>query len=349
MVAPFPWFGGKRRVAPLVWRHFGDVVNYVEPFFGSGAVLLARPEPWHGSETINDADGFVANFWRALQHDPEHVARYADWPVNENDQHARHVWLVGERETLTARLEGDPEFYDAKIAGWWVWGVGCWIGAGWCSGAGPWRSVDGKLVHLGDAGRGVHRQRVHLGDAGQGVHRKLVHLGDAGQGVHRKRVHLGDAGQGEDGLLAWFGTLADRLRRVRVCCGDWERVCGHTPTVKQGLTGVLLDPPYADTATRTDGLYATDSLSVAHDVRRWAVEHGDDPRLRIALCGYDGEHAMPADWTPVPWKAHGGYGSQGNGAGRENAQREVVWFSPHCLSDKRQQCQQTFDLLAAGA
>ena len=35
--APFPWFGGKRRVAPEVWERFGDVPNYVEPFFGSGA------------------------------------------------------------------------------------------------------------------------------------------------------------------------------------------------------------------------------------------------------------------------------------------------------------------------
>jgi DNA adenine methylase len=316
--APFPWFGGKSRAAGLIWQRFGAVRNYVEPFFGSGAVLLARPDGWEGSETINDKDGFVANFWRAVRADPEGVAHHADWPVNENDQHARHVWLVNQRETLTARLEGDPAFFDAQIAGWWVWGIGCWIGAGWCSGTGPWRSVDGQLVHLGNAGQGVHRQ--------------LVHLGNAGQGVHRKLVHLGDAGQGGDGLAAWMLALSDRIRRVRVCCGDWERVCGPTPTVKQGLTGVLLDPPYADTAARTDNLYATDSLSVAHSVRRWALEHGDDPRLRIALCGYDGEHAMPSDWTAVPWKAHGGYGSQGNGAGRENAAREVVWFSPHCLT-----------------
>jgi len=39
-----PWFGGKSRAAHLVWAAFGDVSNYVEPFFGSGAVLLAVPE-----------------------------------------------------------------------------------------------------------------------------------------------------------------------------------------------------------------------------------------------------------------------------------------------------------------
>ena len=48
--APFPWFGGKARIAAQVWQRFGDVRNYVEPFFGSGAVLLNRPRPFVGSE-----------------------------------------------------------------------------------------------------------------------------------------------------------------------------------------------------------------------------------------------------------------------------------------------------------
>jgi hypothetical protein len=128
-------------------------------------------------------------------------------------------------------------------------------------------------------------------------------------------------------------SLADRLQRVRVCCGDWSRVCGPTPTVKQGLTAVLLDPPYGEDE-RTVDLYAVDSGTVAADVRRWALEWGDDARMRIALCGYDGEHDMPG-WTAVPWKAHGGYGSQGDGRGRDNALREVIWFSPHCLGSSR--------------
>lgn len=306
--APFPWFGAKSRIADEVWARFGDVVNYVEPMFGSGAVLLARPEPYAGIETVNDADGFI----RALAADPEQVARYADWPVNECDQHARHIWLVGQRESLTARLEGDPDFYDAKIAGWWCWGICTWIGSGWCSGDGPWQSVDGQLVHLGNAGRGVHRQRVHLGDAGRGVHRKS---------------------EAESGIYAWFEALAERLRRVRVCCGDWSRVVGPTVTVRQGLTAVFLDPPYS-TAERTADLYAVDG-DIAGDVRRWAIEHGDDPLLRIALCDYgEAEHEMPATWERLNWKAQGGYGSQGS-RGSLNAEREVVWFSPHALKPDR--------------
>ena len=338
--APFPYFGGKSRAAALVWPRFGLVRNYVEPFFGSGAMLLGRPDGWTGTETVNDADGLLCNFWRALRANPKLVAQHADWPVNENDLHARHAWLVGRRDSLQARLEGDPKYFDAKIAGWWVWGMACWIGSGFCSGNGPWavRKVDGarQLVHLGNAGRGVNRQRVHLGDAGQGVNRQLVHLGNAGRGVNRQRVHLGDAGQGVnrqrvEELVDYFGQLSDRLARVRVCCGDWSRVCTPTPTVKQGLTAVFLDPPYADTAARDPNLYRIDSDSVAHAVREWALEHGDDPRMRIALCGYEGEHKMPRGWSCVPWKATGGYGSQTAGRGLANSHCERIWFSPHCL------------------
>jgi DNA adenine methylase len=116
--APMVYFGGKSKIASTVWEYLGDVPNYVEPFFGSGAVLLCRPN-WSTDvswiETVNDKDGYVSNFWRAVQSDPDGVAHYADWPVIESDMHARHAWLVGQRESLVARLEGDLDYYDVKI------------------------------------------------------------------------------------------------------------------------------------------------------------------------------------------------------------------------------------------
>lgn len=322
MKAPFPYFGGKSAVARLVWQRFGAVPNYVEPFFGSGAVLLLRPdEP--GIETVNDADGFVANFWRAVRADPDAVAHHADWPVNENDLHARHAWLVGQKDSMQERLEGDPDHYDAKVAGWWCWGMAVWIGGGFCSGKGPWHVADGRLAR-GGAGLGVKRGRVDLGgaySAGRGVQRQLVYSSGGD----------GEPGDGSHGLHAWMAALAERLRRVRVCCGDWSRVCGTTPTVVHGLTGVFLDPPYSADAGRDNNIYRKESATVAHGAREWALSVGDGPRYRIALCGYEGEYAMPATWECVAWKAHGGYSKLGDNAGRENAGRERIWFSPHCL------------------
>lgn len=43
LTAPFPYFGGKATIAPLVWEALGNPVRYIEPFCGSAAVLLARP------------------------------------------------------------------------------------------------------------------------------------------------------------------------------------------------------------------------------------------------------------------------------------------------------------------
>ncbi len=157
-------------------------------------------------------------------------------------------------------------------------------------------------------------------------------------GIHRpsqQRPHLGNSGRGND-LHAYLYALSDRLRRVRVCSGDWTRVLGPSPTEKLGLTGIFLDPPYADTAGRESDLYSVDSLTIAHDGREWAIANGDNPLLRIALCGYEGEHTMPDTWECVAWKTSGGYGSQGNGTGRDNAHNERIWFSPYCLKAEKQ-------------
>jgi len=322
--APFVWFGGKSRAAPPIWPRLGEVANYVEPFAGSLAVLLGSPRI-STHETVNDLDGFICNAWRAIAQRPDEVAQHADWPVNECDLHARHAWLVGQRDTLTHRLEGDPDFCDAKIAGWWLWGIASWIGSGWCSGKGPWHVEDGLLVKAdrGNAGQGVNRKRPHLGNAGQGVNRKRPHLGNA-QGVNRQL----EACDGPP-TLEWMRELSDRLRRVRVCCGDWKRVCGPSPTTKLGMTAVVLDPPYSE-GERDMDLYSCDSGTVAADVRAWAIAHGDDPLMRIVLCGYDSEHSMHNGWECVEWKANGGYASQGDGS-NDNAERETLWFSPHCL------------------
>lgn len=346
--APFPYFGGKSKIAAEIWRRLGNPPNYVEPFFGSGAILLARPMDHRNghwpTETVNDKDGYLANFWRAVQADPDTTARYADWPVNENDLHARHAWLVSQNVDLHGKLEGDPDFYDAKIAGWWVWGMCCWIGSGFCSGNGPWQVINGELVdtrqlvHLGNEGQGINRQLVHLGDEGRGIHRQLVHLGNEGRGVNRKRVELGNNGRAIQNLTSsiydWFAALQARLSRVRVCSGDWSRVMGPSVTEKHGLTGVVLDPPYD--ASRQGGLYRVDDQSLYAQVRQWAIEHGDNPLYRIAYCGYEDGYQWPEGWTALAWKGPAGFDGQNQDSDNQNRHRETVWFSQYCLPTEQQ-------------
>jgi hypothetical protein len=339
--APFPYFGGKSKVAGIVWEAIGDVPNYVEPFFGSGAVLLGRPSAGK-TETVNDADGMLCNFWRAVANDPDGVANYADWPVNECDLHARHLWLVGQRDSLANRLMGDPDFYDCKAAGWWCWGLCCWIGSGWCSGKGPWHSVNGVLVDSRNDGQGVWKQQIHLGDNGQGIIKQSIHLGDNGRGICQQGVsyripRVGNSGGeevickiGRGGIHEWFERLRARLQRVRVACGDWKRVVTETPTIHLGLTGIFLDPPYGE--EDREECYQVDSRSVAGEVLQWCQKNGKNPLLRIVLAGYSGEHeALEAmGWRVHAWKANGGFSNQGQ-RGNLNAKRERLWFSPNCL------------------
>ena len=323
--APFPYFGGKGRAAPIVWDALGDVGGYVEPFAGSAAVLLARPR-FEGRrvETINDADGWLVNAWRAIRSRPDEVAAHAFGPVTEIDYHARLAWLQERRtDGLVSWLEGDPEVCDPKAAGWWLYVSACGIGDPW--GPGPWRVVDGRLTDV--------RKLPHLGDAGKGVNRELPHLGDAGQGVNRELPHLGDAGQGEQRLAAYMQTLATRLERVRITAGDWRRVLKPSvvrATAGNPTIGVFLDPPYSVSgdlyaATNTSDDHAT----ISAQVREWCASAPDS--MRIVLAGYDDEHdeLIGRGWTCEAGRSGGGAGYSTNA---DNGKRERLWLSPACLT-----------------
>ena len=381
LFAPFPYYGNKRRVAPIIWEALGDVPNYISCFGGALGELLARPAHHTPKiETANDISGQITNTWRAIQLYPEDTARAADWIVSELDLHARHRELVERvNAEFVEQLRRSAKFCDPELAGWWIWGAGLWIGGGWCAPAGgregdpskqrkrPATGGQGGRPHMG---RGVHQQSMkrpqlsgngsaRLGGGvhaetlgpkapfeqnrhprlrgregtpaiGTGVHQtKLPHLAGPMNPVRDDGTNTGvgygrgiNSSEVREDILGFFRMLASRLRRVRIVCGDFERVLTPAVTVSHGLTGIFLDPPYGEDAKRCSDIYACDGLDIAPRARRFAIEHGDDPRYRIVLAGYEGEHDMPPGWRKVAWKSSGG---------SKNADRERLWFSPHCL------------------
>lgn len=226
-----------------------------------------------------------------------------------------------------------------------------------------------QIIRGGDYGQGVHKKRPALtGDhceiPGMGVH--------ANQHLHIQRHHLGadrpvlgdknrpqlaDAysrGRGVHGndasgtceqrrlwLLDWFSRLRDRLRTVRVCCGDFMRVIGSpSVTTRLGTVGIFFDAPYrkvleSGKRNRDSTLYSTDrDTECAVDrVIAYCLERGNDPKMRIAACCYEGEGyeiLLEKGWKVESWKSPGGYGNRTE-YGKDNTRRERIFFSPHCL------------------
>ena len=130
--APFPYFGGKALIADTVWKYLGDVKQYIEPFFGSGAVLLRRPPSRHEIcyEIVNDKDALLSNVWRAIKYQPAETAKWADWPINHADLVARRKVLIASEQRLISNLTNDDVWCDPKLAGYWIWAASCWIGSG---------------------------------------------------------------------------------------------------------------------------------------------------------------------------------------------------------------------------
>lgn len=294
-------------MSSVVWNALGDVKHYIEPFFGSGAVLLSRPNYTAGQhvETICDKDGFVCNVWRALQFNPDEVAKWCDWPVNHADLSARKKELIKNEDRLLQNLIDNPEWYDAKLAGYWIWAASCWIGSG--------LTRLGQIPHVSDGGKGVHT----LG--------QIPHVSNGGMGVHKAyNINIYD----------WFRQLSERLRHVRVVCGDWTRVCGGQWQDKTGTVGMFFDPPYG-VKDRDTNVYHHDSTDVAKDVVAWVKDRGSKKTYRIVLAGYEEyEELLSMGWTKQKWSANGGYSNSSKGT-NENKHRETLYFSPYCIGQKQ--------------
>lgn len=309
--APFPYFGGKSRIAEKVWEYFGkDIKHYIEPFFGSGAALLAKPPELRDVlVTVNDASAFVCNFWRAIKQAPEDVATHAYYPMSEIDLFARQNWLVEQKENLINKLLENPNYYDAKIAGWWVWGMCSWLGSRFCE----------KLIKRNPESPMKIQRKINLSRIGDGILGASV----ANPFLGKLEITNGENNiedDREDRLLRWFGILSNVFRHARICYGDFERVLEPCILSSRKCTGdtvaIFLDPPYLG-QYRKRALYEVDSMDVAKRVEKWCKEHQDDKRLRIALCGYEGDYDLP-NWDIIEWKGRGISRSQNN-------EKERIW------------------------
>lgn len=65
MRTPLTYYGGKQRLAPQICEFLPSAPVFIEAFAGGLAVLFERPRAQR--EVINDLDGRVVAFWRAVR------------------------------------------------------------------------------------------------------------------------------------------------------------------------------------------------------------------------------------------------------------------------------------------
>lgn len=116
LVPPIKWHGGKHYLASWIISNMPPHLHYVEPFFGGGAVLLARDteRDWAqvegeklesarrgASEVVNDISRELSNFWKVLG-DPDLFSNFRQRldliPFSES------VW----KESVEAMNSEDP-------------------------------------------------------------------------------------------------------------------------------------------------------------------------------------------------------------------------------------------------
>jgi DNA adenine methylase len=341
LAPPFNYFGGKRAVASRIWDALGDVAHYVEPFFGSGAVLLKRPISHFQKrriETINDYSALVVNIWRAMKYQPAVVAGECAWqPLNEADYHAFRHWLCLYNKTeLREQLNRLPTYCEPLVASRYLYVLCAAIGG----------APECEIDHIPEKVKYETTRTTcsHVGINSSHGSVKVLNERTCFDNVGINR--LADIQTPIDGffnrkhsaLTEWFLALQERFVDVTIECGDWTRIC--TPVVLEHAgypVGIFFDPPYEKYGTTS--LYGVCSGENHGDVlspkvREFCKEYGSNPHFRIVLAGYYDEHdeLLEYGWKKENGKANGGFSGKTSvkGEGARTA-RERLWMSPYCL------------------
>ena len=258
--SPLPWRGNKGWASEKVWEALGDPIHYVEPFAGSLAILLTRPGGSGRVETVGDADGFVANFWRAMRSDCEAVERYWGEPPVEVDMLAWHYRLKDESDALADKLACDPRYYDPEIAGRWA------HLASWCM-RGPMCAQNPSKLKPSTTSGGVVTMR--------------------GDGRRNER-------------LAWLRNVQARLSSVRVMFGDWRRTVTDAEFTGTYNGIFLDPPYHLKARAQYNYQAGRSESDPAAGALEWAEQHGSERGMRIVLCAHQNDPAdrlADSGWT----------------------------------------------------
>jgi DNA adenine methylase len=211
------YYGGKQGLSSQIVPLFPSHRIYLEPFAGGAATLFAKPRAER--ETLNDLDGTIMRFWRALRDRPEELAEaVAATPYGRDEWRASRD-LGAEDDVEAARrllVEVDQSFSRSRRS----WSPPC-LGDGrgrWQPGS--WLNLPPKLIAAATRLQGV---ALESGDAADLIPKwdlpdALIYCDPPYTGEHRLRGKGSAAGGShgyrldDDGSL--WGRLVDTLLEI---------------------------------------------------------------------------------------------------------------------------------------
>lgn len=108
--SPIPWVGGKSALCAELAAYFPSFIErYIEVFGGGGTMLFHRK--WSNFEVYNDANGYLANFFRSVQLRPEDLKYALAYVLNSRQEFNRIKKEFAERGSWPA-----PEVPDIRLA-----------------------------------------------------------------------------------------------------------------------------------------------------------------------------------------------------------------------------------------
>lgn len=119
MSSIFPYFGSKEKISRLIFEYSSNILGeppkqIVDPFCGSLGTWLDWPN--QPIFKINDANGYIVNFWRAVKHAPNEIANAIGYPYSIVDLSAQNEAMIRDEANLLASLRADPDYYSLRHA-----------------------------------------------------------------------------------------------------------------------------------------------------------------------------------------------------------------------------------------
>lgn len=365
---PIVYPGAKRNAVRHIFSRVGDAYTYIEPMVGSCsyALPLANPHGIPPSEILNDICGYVANFGRAVKHNPHSVAFWADRQTSHCDLIAARKHLNSVRDTLIPWLDNDIEHHDAKTAG--LWAFACSAAIGMAGDVTPESRVGGELAGLVRSGNPDDAiPRISAANDGQGVaalrrdtltaetteqnwvsstpkgsgrgvlpqvspKQPSVQPDGSGRGILPKRKTLPESisipYQGAR-LLDWICAIGRRLERTYILRKNWETLFSPTMLGQTSKGGGLTDIVFdPDYSEYNDAQYAQSDRNMHIAIQDKALELAENPLNRIVLCGYAAMYPnIPDTWERVVWRKNA---PRMGSRDLKHDRTETLWFSPSC-------------------